>query len=386
VDSELTNVITQDLGDNATMWSCWTQIDKQRWLLADDFGKLFFLMIEVIDFQVSSWRLDPVGVASKASCLVYLDDGYVFVGSHSGDSQVVHIEEEGIRIVQTFPNIAPILDFTIMDLGRGGEGGQAPEFSSGQARVVAASGAWQDGTIRSVRSGVGLELIGTIGELPHITDLWGVSSTGLGNVHDTLIVSFITETRIFQFDSKASVEEVDDFHHLELSQPTLFAANLPDRKLVQVFETGIKLTDLDSDMLMLDWRPPDANSKLTAASGNSVHLLVVEGGGIAAGADEQHVDVAVRTRADVGNYGEAVRGHDRIVALLLAARAHPNYANAAGGTALMAAASRGLVDVSRSLVLAGAKANLKDASGRTAADWALQGGYVALAHELGTLT
>jgi DNA damage-binding protein 1 len=278
VDRYLTNVITQDLGNDATMWSCWTQIDKQRWLLADDFGKLFFLMIEIVDFEVSSWRLDPVGVASKASCLVYLDDGYVFVGSHSGDSQVVHIEEEGIRIVQTFPNIAPILDFTIMDLGRGAEGGQAPEFSSGQARIVAASGAWQDGTIRSVRSGVGLELIGTIGELYHITDLWSVSSTGQSDVHDTLIVSFVTETRVFKFDSEAAVEEVDDFHHLEFSHPTLFAANLPDRKLVQVFETGIRLTDLDSDMLMLDWRPPDADAKLTAASANSVHLLVVEGG------------------------------------------------------------------------------------------------------------
>src|SRR6476620_409461 len=42
------------------------------------------------------------------------------------------------------------------------------------------------------------------------------------------------------------------------------------------------------------------------------YLFVVEGGGVAAGADEQHVDVAVRDCADVGNDGEAVRGHDRL--------------------------------------------------------------------------
>lgn len=278
VDRSLTNVITQDLGDDATIWSCWTQIDARRWLLADDFGKLFFLMIDITDFEVSSWRLDPVGVASKASCLVYLDDGYVFVGSHSGDSQVVHIEEEGVKVFQTFSNIAPILDFTIMDLGRGADGGQAPEFSSGQARIVAASGAWQDGTIRSVRSGVGLELIGSIGELYHILDLWSLNSTGQGEFHDTIVASFVTDTRVFKFDAEAAVEEVNDFHHFDLAQPTLLAANLPDRKLVQVFESGIKLTDLDSDMLLLDWRPSDADAKLTAASANSVHLLVVEGG------------------------------------------------------------------------------------------------------------
>ncbi|KIX00016.1 uncharacterized protein Z518_10943 [Rhinocladiella mackenziei CBS 650.93] len=278
VDCELTNVITQPLKDNATIWTCWTQIDDQRWLLADDFGKLFFLMIDVRGFEVSSWRLDLVGVASKAACLVYLDDGYVFIGSHSGDSQVVHIEEEGVRIVQTFANIAPILDFTIMDLGRGAEGGQSLEFSSGQARIVAASGAWQDGTIRSVRSGVGLEELGTIGELSHITDLWGLSSTGQNDVHDILLVSFVTETRIFKFDSEASVEELDEFHHLEFSQPTFFAANLPDRKLVQVYETGLRMTDLESSMLTLEWKPPDAGAKITAACANSAHLLVVEGG------------------------------------------------------------------------------------------------------------
>ena len=41
---------------------------------------------------------------------------------------------------------------------------------------------------------------------------------------------------------------------------------------------------------------------------------VVEGGRIAAGADEQHVDVAVGACADIGNDGEAVRGHHRLAA------------------------------------------------------------------------
>ncbi|KIW63676.1 hypothetical protein, variant [Phialophora macrospora] len=278
VDRDLTNVIIQPLDDQSTIWTCWTKVDEHRWLLADDYGKLFFLMIETSFSGVTSWRLDLVGVASKASCLVYLDAGFVFVGSHSGDSQVVHIEEEGVRVVQTFPNIAPILDFTIMDLGRGAQSGAAFEFSSGQARIVTASGAWQDGTIRSVRSGVGLEEIGTIGEIAHITDLWAVSSTGEGDVQDTLLVSFVNETRIFKFDHEAAVEEVDDFHHLELSQPTLYAANIPGRKLMQVYETGLRITDLESSMLTLEWKPPDAGAKLTAASANSARLVLVEGG------------------------------------------------------------------------------------------------------------
>jgi DNA damage-binding protein 1 len=278
VDRDLSNITTQQLDDHSTIWQCWAKVDDTRWLLADDYGKLFFLMVETSFSDVISWRLDPVGVASRASCLVYLDDGFVFVGSQTGDSQVVHIEEDGVRIVQTFPNIAPILDFSIMDLGRGAEGGAASEFSSGQARIVAASGAWQDGTIRSVRSGVGLEEIGSIGLIPHITDLWALSSTGSDNFQDTILATFVNETRIFKFDEEASVEEVDDFHHLEFSQTTLYAANLPERKLVQVCESCLKIIDLESSMLTLEWKPPDAGAKITSASANSVHLLVVEGG------------------------------------------------------------------------------------------------------------
>ncbi|OAP64952.1 hypothetical protein AYL99_00924 [Fonsecaea erecta] len=279
VDRDLTNVITQKIPEGGpAIWTTWAKVDDRRWLLADDYGKLFFLMIETSFSEVISWRLDPVGVTSRASSLIYLDEGNVFVGSHSGDSQVVHIEEEGVRVIQTLPNIAPILDFTIMDLGRGSEGNAALEFSSGQARIVAASGAWQDGSIRSVRSGVGLEEIGSIGELSHIIDLWGLSSTGLDDTQDTLLVSFVNETRIFKFDAEASVEEVDDFNHLEFSQPTLLATNLPDRKLVQVYETGFRITDLESSMLTMEWKSPDAAAKITAASASSAHLLLVEGG------------------------------------------------------------------------------------------------------------
>ena len=175
-DSTLKRLINRDLDDVATIWSCWTVVDDQRFLLADDYGRLFFLMIQTSDSGVTGWQLDPVGTASRASCLVYLDEGYVFIGSHSGDSQIVQIVPGGVNVVQTFANIAPILDLSIMDLGRGAEGGPTSDFSSGQARIVTASGAWQDGSIRSVRSGVGMEELGTIAELSHITELWSLSS------------------------------------------------------------------------------------------------------------------------------------------------------------------------------------------------------------------
>ena len=277
-DSNLKKLVHRDLDDVATIWSCWTVVDDRRFLLADDYGRMFFLMIETDDVSVTGWQLDPVGSASRASCLVYLDEGLVFVGSHSGDSQVVQIVPGGVQVVQTFSNIAPILDLSIMDLGRGAEGGPTSDFSSGQARIVTASGAWQDGTIRSVRSGVGMEELGTIAELSHITEMWALSSSGAADVQDTLVVTFVNETKVLRFDEDESMEELEDFAHFELSQPTLFASDLPDRRVLQVSEGGLRIADIESSMLLMEWHPPDAAAKITAAAANSVHLLVVEGG------------------------------------------------------------------------------------------------------------
>jgi DNA damage-binding protein 1 len=277
-DNTLKRFISYPLGADARLWACWTRVDDRRFLLGDDYGDLFFLMIETTADRVSNWRLDPVGKASRASCLVYLDEGRVYIGSHSGDSQVVQIREGGVDVLQTFSNIAPIVDFSIMDLGRGNEGGPVSDFSSGQARIVTASGAWVDGTIRSVRSGVGMEDLGTIAPFKHITDMWALNTKGREDEQDTLIISFIDETKVLQFGDDDTIEELDQFSQFELTQPTLFARNLPDRRVVQVFEAGVRITDLESDMLLLDWKPSDAVAKLTAATANAVHLLVVEGG------------------------------------------------------------------------------------------------------------
>ena len=277
VDKELKYPITKELEDDSTVWATWEKVDDTRWLLADDYGRLFFLMITIDSGGVVDWRLDLVGHTSKASTLVYLDNGLVYIGSHSGNSQVVKIEESGLRVIQSFDNIAPIIDFAIMDLGRGTDTNSMNEFSSGQARLVTASGAWQDGSIRSVRSGVGLEQLGSLGEIHQIVDMWGLSSAGDQNLHDTLLVTFVDESRVFRFDCEASVEEVDSYLGLELSEPTLLASNISNNRILQVSETKVQVVDIDSGMITSSWQAPDGES-ITATSCNAERLALVTAG------------------------------------------------------------------------------------------------------------
>lgn len=227
--------------------------------------------------DVESWKLDYLGETSRASVLVYLGAGITFVGSHQGDSQVIRIRDGSFEVIQTLSNIAPVLDFTIMDLGSRSVETHTHEFSSGQARIVTGSGAFNDGTLRSVRSGVGMEELGVLGEMDHITDLWGLQVSSKGDFSDTLLVTFVDETRAFRFTPDGEVEELDQFLGLSLSESTLLAANLPGGRILQVTEHRVLVADADGGMVISEWSPPSQQT-ITAASSNDEHLVLVTGG------------------------------------------------------------------------------------------------------------
>ena len=263
--------------EEATIFVAWEQIDGQRWLLADDFGRLYFLMLLLDGDVVAGWKLDYLGNTSRASCLVYLENGIVFIGSHQGDSQVIRIQEKSIEVVQVLSNIAPILDFTIMDMGSRAGDGQTSEYSSGQARIVTGSGAFQDGSLRSVRSGVGLEELGNLGDLGHVADLFALRSTADTEKSDVLVVSSIGETRIFTFNREGEVEETEDFKGFALNESTLIAKNMAQNRILQVTGTSVRITELEGGMNTASWTPPNGQSIL-AASSNSRYLALSIGG------------------------------------------------------------------------------------------------------------
>ena len=271
---DVSGAILSEPLEEATQFIAWAQIDNQRWAIADDSGKLYLLMLLLDDrSDFDGWRLDSIGHASRASVLVYLDEGYLFIGSHLGDSQVVKIQKQGIEVVQTISNIAPVLDFTIMDMGNRSGEGQTNEYSSGQARIVTGSGAFQDGSLRSVRSGVGLEEQGLLGEMDHATDLFSLRTNETSAHVDLLVVSFIGETRLFQFQPNGEVEEKAEYKNLVLSEGTLLAANLPNGLLLQVTTSSARLIESEKGMLLSEWSSPHGYP-ITAASANDQYLML----------------------------------------------------------------------------------------------------------------
>ena len=262
----------------ATIFVAWEKIDYQRYVFADEYGKLYLFMLGIDEqHMVTGWQLDVIGQTTKASTLVYLGEGRVFVGSHQGDSQVITIRPQALEVAQTLPNIAPILDFTIMDMGNQSGEGPVNEFSSGQARLVTGSGAFKDGSLRSLRSGVGLEDLGLLDRMENVTDIFSLRSNPQSVFDDTLIVSFVDESRVFQFDPDGNVEEFGEFRGMRLDVGTLYAGNVAGGKMVHVIQKAILVSDLESGMVTADWKPTGKGA-ITAVSANDTTLIVAVNG------------------------------------------------------------------------------------------------------------
>ncbi|KAH8602074.1 mono-functional DNA-alkylating methyl methanesulfonate N-term-domain-containing protein [Bisporella sp. PMI_857] len=278
MDEESKAVVEHTLNE-ANIWVAWEKYNDLNYLLADRYARLYLLTINVDGAVVTGMDIKLIGKTTKATVLVHMGQGLLFIASHEGDSQVVRLniesEEPSIQIIQTMANVAPILDFTVMDMGgRDGEA-QVNEYSSGQARLVTGSGGWSEGSLRSVRSGVGLEAVGILADMEDVRGVFALRSND-PRVDDTLVISLSVETRVFLFDSQGEIEEVDSFRGFQLDAQTLLAINLPNDLMLQVTTNRAILSS--SQGVHARWTPPGQYPIITGASANDKYLLLSANG------------------------------------------------------------------------------------------------------------
>ena len=97
---------------------------------------------------VKDLKLELLGETTIPETMTYLDNGYVYIGSRLGDSQLVRLNSEQdsqgsyVTVVDTFTNLGPILDMCVVDLER-----------QGQGQLVTCSGGFKEGSLRIIRNG-----------------------------------------------------------------------------------------------------------------------------------------------------------------------------------------------------------------------------------------
>ncbi|RVD84441.1 uncharacterized protein DFL_006190 [Arthrobotrys flagrans] len=260
-----------------TSFVTYGKVDSGRYLLSDELGHLYLLLLVIENSKLINMRIENLGEVCQARTIVYLDNGYVFLGSHFGDSTLVKISSKSprIEIVHSLPNLAPISDFIVLGTEVGGE--EIHQYSAGQTMILTCSGGFYDGGLRSVRSGVGIQDVGLLGEMSGVQNMWALKRTVLDDgFDDTLLFSFAHETRAFSFGTDGEVEEVETFGNFFLDTTTLVAGNVGVDKLVQVTPFKVILVEKATSKLR-DWTPP-AGAKIIMASLSGTRLVVVLNG------------------------------------------------------------------------------------------------------------
>jgi DNA damage-binding protein 1 len=102
----------------------------------------------------------------------------VFIGSYNSDSQLVKLAatDPKVQVIQSFPSLAPILDFQVVNTSHSGTEDQQDRYSSGQSRIVSGCGGFSAGGLRSVRNGVGLKDAAILGEIHGARGLWALQN------------------------------------------------------------------------------------------------------------------------------------------------------------------------------------------------------------------
>jgi DNA damage-binding protein 1 len=162
---------------------CYAKVDPGglRYLLGDMAGHLFMLFMEVENRGegndiVKDLKVELLGEIATPECITYLDNGVLFIGSRMGDSQLVKLttkpNESGsyVTVMESFTNLAPILDMCVVDLER-----------QGQGQLVTCSGAFKEGSLRIIRNGIGIQEHASM-DLPGIKGMWALQVASGENI------------------------------------------------------------------------------------------------------------------------------------------------------------------------------------------------------------
>ncbi|OIT04074.1 dna damage-binding protein 1 [Nicotiana attenuata] len=277
---------TYPIGRGLHSIRAYAQVDAYRYLLGDRIGGLHLLVITHEKKKVAGVTINHLQETSIASTISYLGGHFVYIGSSYGDSQLVKLNLQHdvggspMEVVKSFVNLGPIGDFCVVDLEK-----------QGQSQVVACSGAYKDGSLRIVRSAIGLHeqvlssklfsanvllfirsatIAQSICQCSIYSKCYGMWSLRSATDHSFLVVSFIRATRFFEMDREYVLKEtpIEGFNS---EDQTLFCHDAVWNQLVQVTPNSVRLVNSTSRDLKDEWFAPDSCS-LTIATANATQV------------------------------------------------------------------------------------------------------------------
>ncbi|KAF7291738.1 CPSF-A domain-containing protein [Mycena chlorophos] len=229
-----------------------------RVLLGDTFGRL--AMLSLHDVPLNGLVLIPLGQTSPSVSLTYLSNSILYVGSHVGNSQLVEISEEPLassskapavptlpipddietvpasrlapgeekdeevrdciletqgtylRVVDSFKNIAPILDAALVDTD-----------DSGHLQIVTCSGGQNTGSINVIRKGADFQLLGSVPGMQHLVTMFAFKRIS-DDSH--ILVSTLETSQVMEIEARDKLQRIDPASSGFVAARTLAAKNI----------------------------------------------------------------------------------------------------------------------------------------------------------------
>ncbi|KAJ3070768.1 DNA damage-binding protein 1a [Podochytrium sp. JEL0797] len=254
-----------------------------RVVLADSMSDLYLL-----DTSQQEGNLTRLGHTSLASSLSFFSPTRLYLGSHYADSQLLDINTTtfpSISVLQTYANLAPIVDFVHLDASAsttghasGGSGGSG----AGQSKVVACCGAGESGSLRVLSNGVGLDEAAEMEGVEGVQGMWAAAASLEVTTDSLLLLSFVSETKILCADASGSLSEYDPSFTptsgLLLDEPTLAFGNVAYDQILQVTASRMVLMSSRECYESRDeWVVPESG-RIVLCSMNANQIVAAVGG------------------------------------------------------------------------------------------------------------
>ncbi len=265
---------------------------------------------------ITNITLDIVGYTTVASTLSFLQENILYAGSCYGDSQLVRLRDSPlivtlpvgktipsyIDVLETYTNVGPILDMSV-----------AKSERQGQDVLVTCSGSYGKGSLKVVRSGIGMEIQAQL-DLPGIKGIWSLlSENGKDEFDKYIIQTFLGETRILSIDGD-SMEECE-LSGFDANEETLYCANLGYYNIdgydhckglsaVQVTGKQTRLLSGKDFQLSTSYAPVSGTSATLATSYDKYIAVAYAGGNITvleAISSDNNSKLNVQGTKDMGN-------------------------------------------------------------------------------------
>ena len=197
---------------------------KYKYFITDEYGNLFLLAF-IDPFNIaqsnSQFILQILGEINYSTCLLYLDNNYIFNSSNKSNSQLIKIQSGGdslINVVKNYESLSPIKDFSIIN---------NIEDENG-IEILTISGVDKNCCIKKLKRGISVLSKGEL-KIKNIKNVFklNIKNNDESNVDNEIysfVVSTVTKSFIIDYDYKKNI--INSNKKLNVTDLVLFVENV----------------------------------------------------------------------------------------------------------------------------------------------------------------